>query len=478
MVGKINKDGAATPPRKIFIYCIRAKEMEVNKNDKQFIKMIETPIPKLILKQSVPTIISMLITALYNMADAFFVSKINTSASGAVGVVFSVMAIIQAIGFTVGMGSGANISRLLGKKDKDKASEFASTATVIGLFSGILLTVAGSIFLSPIMRLLGATETALPYANEYAKYIFYGSPIMILSFILNNVLRAEGKASFAMIGITSGGILNIALDPLFIFTFGLGTAGAAIATLISQSIGVALLLTPFILKKTDVKLSPKSVKPFSKTTINIISNGFPSLCRQGLASISSILLNNAASVYGDPALSAFSIVGKIFMMLFSVILGFGQGYQPAAGYNYSSGNYKRVKKAAFFMLTVSHISVAVLGGVAALFAPEILKFFIDNDPEVVKIGAAALRYQCLALQFIPLGVLCNMTFQSLGKSVVASVLASFRQGLFFIPLILILPKYLKLLGVETAQPIADILNFFVAIPFFIWFLKGLKKEKF
>lgn len=440
--------------------------------------MTETPIPKLICSLSVPTIISMLVTAFYNMADTFFVSKLGTSASGAVGVVFSIMAIIQAVGFTIGMGSGAWISRLLGKKDKGTASEVASTGLFIGIVIGCILTVIGLIFLSPLMKILGATDTVLPYAKDYARYILFGSPVMITTFVLNNVLRSEGKARYAMIGITTGGLLNVALDPLFIFTFGLETAGAAIATLISQCIGVILLFIPFILKKTDTKLGIKKVKVFSLTPLIILKNGLSSLCRQGLASVSSILLNNAAAVYGDPALSAMSIVGKIFMMLFSVILGFGQGYQPVCGYNYSSKHYDRVKKAALFMLLVSHISVILLGGTAAIFAPNIIKLFINDDLEVIKIGTAALIAQSIALQFIPLGVLCNMTFQSIGKSWTASILSSLRQGVFFIPLILFLPKWLDIFGVEIAQAVADVLNFFVAIPFFILFLKELKaKEK-
>ena len=444
-------------------------------NNKQFIKMTETPIPKLICSLSVPTIISMLVTAFYNTADTFFVSKLGTSASGAVGVVFSVMAIIQAVGFTIGMGSGAWISRLLGQKDKEKASEVASTGLFVGIVIGCILTVVGLVFLSPLMKILGATDTVLPYAKDYARYILFGSPIMITTFVLNNILRSEGKARFAMIGITTGGLLNIALDPFFIFTLDLKTAGAAIATLISQCIGVALLFIPFFLKKTDVKLSIKKTKVFSSTPLIILKNGLPSLCRQGLASVSSIFLNNAAAVYGDPALSAMSIVGKIFMMLFSVILGFGQGYQPVCGYNYSSEHFERVKKAALFMLLVSHISVVILGGAAAIFAPNIIKLFIRDDFEVIKIGTSALIAQSVALQFIPLGVLCNMTFQSIGKSWTASILSSLRQGVFFIPLILLLPKWFNIFGVEIAQAVADVLNFFVAIPFFIWFLKSLKK---
>ena len=293
--------------------------------DKQYKKMTETPVRRLIMSLSVPTIISMLVTAIYNMADTFFVGQLGKSASGAVGIVFSIMAIIQAIGFTLGMGSGTWISRLLGRKDNQKAGRVASTGIFMGLVLGIVISVVGIVFIDKILILCGATDTILPHAKNYALYILLAAPIMICSFILNNILRSEGKARFSMIGITAGGVLNIALDPLFIYVFDLGTAGAAIATAISQLVSVIILLIPFIMRKTETKPSVKRIELTALTPFHILKNGFPSFCRQGLASLATILLNTAASGYGDAAISAMSITGKIFMMVFSVVIGLGQG---------------------------------------------------------------------------------------------------------------------------------------------------------
>ncbi len=443
--------------------------------DKQYKKMVETPVSRLIISLSVPTVVSMLVTAVYNMADTFFVGQLGKSASGAVGIVFSIMAIIQAIGFTLGMGSGTWISRILGRKDNEKASQVASTGVFLGIAFGLIISVIGIIFLDKILLLCGATETILPHAKDYAFYILLSAPLMISSFVLNNILRSEGKAKFSMFGITSGGVLNIILDPLFIYVFELGTAGAAIATAISQLVGVIVLSLPFILRKTETKISIKKIRVFSPISLKILKNGFPSFCRQGLASLSTILLNTAASGYGDAAISAMSITGKIFMVVFSVIIGLGQGYQPVLGYNYSAGFFTRVKKAASFMLKASYVVVFVIGGAIALFSGQLIGLFIKNDAEVVSIGVTALRIQCIGLVFVPLSILANMTLQSVGKSLQSSFLSSLRQGIFFIPLILILPKFIGILGVQCTQGIADTLSFFVSIPFYLVFLKQLPK---
>ena len=307
----------------------------MTKEEFQFNKMVNTPIKKLIINLSIPTTISMLVTAIYNIADTAFVGKLGISASGAVGVVFSFMAIVQAIGFTLGMGGGSYISSLLGQKRDDDAQEVGSTSFYSAIFLGILLLVFGMIFLRPMLSVLGATPTVLPYAEDYARYIVIGAPIMTSSFVLNNILRAEGKAKLAMIGLTTGGLLNIALDPLFIYGFNLGISGAAIATLVSQSISFIILLSMFLMKKSIIRLSLFRLSKRAYVYLEIFRIGFPSLCRQGLASLASILLNNQAGKYGgDACLSAMTIISKIFMVIFSVCLGIGQGYQPVSGYNY------------------------------------------------------------------------------------------------------------------------------------------------
>ena len=448
---------------------------ERNQNEENFIKMTETPVGKLISGLAVPTIISMLITSIYNMADTFFVSKLGTSASGAVGVVFSLMSIIQAVGFTLGMGCGSNISRLLGQKNYKKANEIASSGFFASIFFGSLLLIIGTIFSDGLISLLGANETILPYAKSYGQYILFGAPIMAASFVLNNTLRAQGKAKFAMIGITTGGILNMLLDPLFIFTFKLGIAGAAIATILSQFISFCILIGFYIGKKSNIELSIKHISKTADTYFLIIKTGLPSFCRQGLASIATVMLNRSAIIYGDAAVAAMSIVSKVFMMIFSVSLGFGQGYQPVVGFNYGAKKTDRVKKSFLFTLKVGEICMGTFAIIGFLGAEYIIRFFIDNDLKVIEIGSRALRAQCISMLFIPLGVVCNMTFQTIGKSWTATFLSSTRQGLFFLPLIYFLPKIIGITGVEIAQSCSDILTFLVSLPFAINFFKQLNK---
>lgn len=443
----------------------------------QFDKMTKTGIPRLIISLSIPTVASMLVTSVYNMADTYFVSKLGTSASGAVGIVFALMAIIQAVGFTVGMGAGSVIARLLGSRDSDKASEYASSAFFAGIGLGVLLCAAAIFNIRNLMLLFGATETILPYAESYARYIILGAPIMIGAFIMNNLLRAQGRANYAMVGIALGSVLNIALDPLFIFTFKLGTAGAAIATLIGQCTSFVVLLCFFLRGKSSVKLSVRRISRKAETYLTILKTGLPSLSRQGLASAATMLLNRSAAVYGDPAVAAMSIVGKIFMIIFAVMIGIGQGFQPVAGFNYGAGFYDRVKKAIYFALMLGTTVMIAMGVPTFVFAEQLMSCFTKSDAAVIEIGKYALRMQCIALPLIPVNTICNMTFQMTGKSWRATLLACSRQGIFFIPLILFLPKIAGLWGVQAAQPIADVLAAVLAAPFGIAFLKELKREK-
>lgn len=439
--------------------------------------MTKTPIHKLIPLMAVPTIISMLVTAIYNMADTYFVSKLGTSASGAVGILFSMMAIIQAVGFTIGMGAGSQISRLLGKKDDEYAGKVATSAVLSGIVMGILIAVIGICFLNPITRMLGATETIVPYAVDYGRYIFLATPMMITSFVLNNLLRSEGKAKYSMIGILFGGLLNIGLDPLLIFVFHMGISGAAVATAISQTISMLVLFYPYVRKKTVLYLSIKKIAPQFRVYWEIFKFGLPSLFRQGLASIASVLLNRSAAEYGDSAVAAMSIVAKVFMVLFSVLIGFGQGYQPVVGYNYGAGIYKRVREAFWFTLKVGTAVMTIFAAGTFFFAPNLIQMFLKDDMNVKEIGTMALRMQCLAMPLMALGVVSNMTFQAVGKTVAATFLTSMRQGIFFIPLILLLPGFIGILGVEIAQPIADAVTFIFCIPYMIFFLKRLQSEE-
>ena len=440
----------------------------------QFRKMTETPIPKLILSLAAPTILSMLITSIYNLADTFFVGQISTSASGAVGVVSSLMAIIQALGFMLGHGAGSIISRSLGSQNTKAATRFASTSFFTALTFGLILAAVGLTTLPHFMMLLGSTETILPHACAYARPILIAAPLMMSSLVMNNILRYEGKASFAMIGLVTGGVLNMVLDPVFIFGFGLGTAGAGIATALSQSISFCILLSMFLRGKTVSQFQLSAVTRSPAEFGTILMTGLPSFGRQGLNSIGGMLLNIAARSYGDAAVAGMSIVSRIFMFIISVAIGTGQGFQPVAGFNYGARKYRRVEKACVFTMCASFCFLSVIIAACWFNAEALIKLFRD-DPEVTAIALPAFRYQCFACFLHPVIVAGNMLFQSIGKSGRATFLACCRQGVFFIPLILTLPRMFGLLGIEICQPIADVLTFVVTVPFLFPFLHQLVK---
>ena len=438
----------------------------------QFRRMTETPIPQLILSLAAPTILSMLITSIYNLADTFFVGQISTSASGAVGVVSSLMAIIQALGFMLGHGAGTIISRSLGSRDTTAATRFASTSFFTALVFGVVLAVAGLGTLPHFMMLLGSTETILPHACAYARPILIAAPLMISSLVMNNILRYEGKASFAMIGLVTGGLLNIALDPLFIFGLGMGTAGAGLATALSQTISFCILLSMFLRGKTVSQFRLSAVTREARDFGRILLGGAPSFGRQGLNSIGGMLLNLAARSYGDAAVAGMSIVSRIFMFIISVAIGVGQGLQPVASFNYGARKYRRVRQAAIFTIEAAFCMLVVLVGLCWVNGDVLIRLFRD-DPAVTAVALPAFHYQCLAMLLHPIIVVANMTFQSVGASGRATFLACCRQGVFFIPLILILPRTHGLFGVEICQPIADVLTFLVSLPFLLAFLQQL-----
>jgi len=382
------------------------------------------------------------------------------------------MAIIQAFGFMLGHGAGSNLSRRLGASDIASARRYASTSFFLSLLCGSLIMALGLIFCDPLMRLLGSTDTILPYARIYGRYILIAAPAMASSCVMNNILRYEGKASFAMIGLVTGGVLNIALDPLFMFVFGLGTAGAGIATALSQSISFCILLSMFLRGKTVSQFRLSAVTREARDFGRILLGGAPSFGRQGLNSIGGMLLNLAARSYGDAAVAGMSIVSRIFMFIISVAIGVGQGLQPVASFNYGARKYRRVRQAAIFTIEAAFCMLVVLVGLCWVNGDALIRLFRD-DPAVTAVALPAFHYQCLAMLLHPIIVVANMTFQSVGASGRATFLACCRQGVFFIPLILILPRTHGLFGVEICQPIADVLTFLVSLPFLIAFLQQL-----
>ena len=457
--------------------------------DEQYNKMVNTPVWKLITKLAIPTIISMLVTSLYNMADTFFVSQLGTEASAAVGIVFPIMSIIQAFGFTLGMGSGSLVSIRLGQKRNEEASVISSTAFFAALSVGLLITCFGNIFARAVLGFVGADETVLPFARDYAFFIFWGAPFMCASFVLNNDLRAEGKAFFSMIALTTGGILNMILDPFFIFNelplfgtglvlkgFGFGIRGAALCTLISQFTSFWLLFSFYLRRKSICHISIKNISKDLRVLGKVTATGLPSLARQGLASIASILLNRNAALFGISAIAAMSIVGKIIMFIASMMIGIGQGFSPVSGYNYGAKRYDRVKKAYIFLVANGACIMSVFAAAAVIFAPQIIAAF-RNDPSVIEVGTVALRWQAAFLPLHALIVGTNMLMQSTRHIKAATFLSMNRQGVYFIPAILILPQFFGLFGVEISQAVADLFSTFTAIPYMIWFFRKLPQTK-
>lgn len=440
-------------------------------------KMMTTaPIPKLVTSLAIPTIISMLVTSFYVMADTYFVGQINTQSTAAVGISFSIMAIIQAFGFFFGHGSGNYISRKLGAKDYANAEKMASTGFFYAFSFGLLIAIIGNIFLTPICILLGSTETILPYAEKYLGIILLGAPFMASSLVLNNQMRFQGNAVYAMIGIIIGAVINIGLDPLLIFVLDMGVSGAALSTIISQFCSFMVLMY-MDSKGTNIKIRFRNFTPSFAYLKEITYGGIPSLSRQGLVSLSTIMLNVAAGRYGDAAIAGMSIVTRICMFINSFVIGFGQGFQPVCGFNYGAGLYKRVREGFYFCVKTGVIFLTVCSIIGYLYAPEIVSWFRKDDPSVIEIGAAALRWQLITL---PLGtwvILCNMLLQTIRIPGRALVLSSARQGLFFIPLIFILPHMLGLLGVEMCQAASDFCSFILAFPLTVPVLKRLREDK-
>ena len=453
--------------------------------EEKILKMTTAPVHRLICSLAVPTIITMLVTGLYNMVDTYFVGQIGTEATAGVGLVFPVMAIIQAFGFFFGMGSGNFISRSLGAHNHDEAQTMASTGAVCALIFGAFMLLAGYVFENALLFVLGAraelvSELTVSYAGEYLSIILMGAPFSCLSFVLNNQLRFQGNAMFSMVALAAGAVINCVLDPIFIFTLGLEVKGAAIATISGQFISCALLHIS-CMKSDNLKLHFSEFTPNAYYLKNIAIGGTPSLFRQSLSSLSTLCLNAAAGAavaaeLADKSIAAFSISSKIMFFAFSAVIGFGQGFQPVCGFNYGAKRYDRVREGYLFCLCFGFVALLLLSILGFTFAEPLIALFRD-DPEVVEIGKTALRFQCVSFTLLVLLSITNMAYQNMGKVVGATILALARQGITFIPVILILPRILDngLLGVYLAQPIADVLAFFIALPMAIKLLRDLRR---
>lgn len=445
-------------------------------SESEFQRMTESSVTRLVLSLSIPAVLSQMITSVYNTADTFFVTQLGDSAVGAVSVVYALQSIIQAVGYGLAMGAGSLVSRCLGERDNDGASRYASSAFFAAFFFGLLLTVGGLMDLDGLLLLFGSTDTILPFAMDYALIILLGAPMMCSSFVISNVLRAEGKATLAMVGLTAGGILNMALDPLFIFGFRMGVGGAALATVLSQGISFGILAVFYASGKSIVKLSLRRVSRRAGDYGRVIKTGLPTVFRQGLGSLSTTLLNVHVKVYGDAAVAAVGIANKVYMLLRGLIIGVGQGFQPVAGYNYGAGKPRRVKQ-AFWVAVVLGTAISAVSSVVMLtLSTSIIGLFKPETAEVTHIGGRMLRFLGLTIPVLGYSTFVNQLYQSLGYVKGATFLASCRQGICFVPLILVLSRFWGLDGILVSQGLSDLLTFLISIPFNVWFLRRVLSD--
>ena len=451
------------------------EEYSMTQADLYYKKMTETPVARLIVGLGIPTTISMLITGIYNLADTYFVGALGESQQAATGILFTLQSIIQAIAFMLGHGSGTFVSKALADKDTKSATRYVSTAFFTGIGVGLVLAIGGLLCLDPLLRLLGSTETILPYARDYGFWVLTACPIMIGSLVLNNNLRYEGKAFYSMIGLTTGGILNIFGDYLFIRVCGLGVFGAGMATAISQAISFCILLFLY-LRMAQSTVSIHAISRDAREYLGICKVGFPSLIRQGLNSISGGILNNLTKAFGDAAIAAMSVVNRFSSLVMFVGLGIGQGFQPVASFNYQAKKYRRVKKGLLFTTVFGLCTLSILASLGFLFAEPIVYLFQEH-PEVREIGVPALRYATVGILFLSLSVPVNMLYQSIRRAGIASLLSLLRSGAIFIPVLLLLHSLLGLTGIQLAQPVADVITGILSVPFMMHFLKTTPNDE-
>ena len=442
--------------------------------DAQRRRMTEAPVAPLVARLAAPTVASMLVSNLYNAGDAWFVSRIGTSASGAVGIVFALLAVFMAVGFLCGHGSGSNIARRLGAGDAEGARVFASTGFFLSLVAGAVLAAAGLLLLEPLARAFGSTDTILPYAERYMRWILLSGPLFSASCVMNNILRYEGRAALAMAGLLSGSLLNLALDPVLMFGLGWGVEGAGVSTALSQAVSFAILLGMFRSGRASSRFRLRLVSLRRGVAGSILAVGSPSLLRNVCGAVAPVLLNRQAAAWGDAAIAAMSIVGRVSFLVAAVSIGIGQGFQPVAAFNWGAGRRDRVREALRFTVAAGCAVAAALALPCSLAAERVVGWFRD-DPAVVAAGAAALRWQALTVVLNHPTVCTNMLFQSLGLAGRAALLSTTRNGLFFFPLILLLPGAWGLRGLQLAQPLADVLSFAVAMPFLAHWCRAARR---
>ena len=426
--------------------------------------MLNEPIHRIIPKMAVPTIVAFLITSIYSLADTYFVSSLGTNATAAVSVNASLDQLIMMCGSMLAMGANSFIARLLGKGDDRKASQVLSTAFFSAFAVGTALLVFGSIFMVPMVRLLGATPTCEQYSIDYARYVLLAAPFMASNFVMNQCLRSEGSATLSMIGMGFGGILNCILDPIFIFGLDMGVAGASLATAISKLVSFAILIFPYITRRSLLRLSVRNFLPSREIISEIVTVGSSSMFRNGLAVIAGILLNSLAGDISDSVLAGIGVCTKIMMFPFSIILGFGNGFQPVAGFNWGAKRYDRVKESYRFSSRVAIFGGVIMAVFCIVFADPMIVLFAGTDAEMRRIGAFAIITQSIALPIHAWVAIVNMYCVGLGNAKGALALSTARQGSCFLPILYPLAWLFGAWGVGAVQAAADILTMVLAVP--------------
>ena len=445
------------------------KQQELRRN-----MMLNEPISRVIPKMAVPTIVAFLINSIYSLADTYFVSSLGTNATAAVSVNASLDQLIMMCGSMLALGANSYIARLMGQGNDKKASQVLSTSFFLAFFVGALLTVFGTVFMQPMVRLLGATPTCEQYSIDYATYVLIAAPFMAANFVMNQCLRSEGSATLSMIGMGFGGILNCVLDPIFIIGLDMGVAGASLATAISKVVSFAILIFPYITRRSLLHLSIRNFHMSKDIIGNVVSVGSSSMFRTGLAVVAGILLNDMAGDISDSVLAGIGVSTKIMMFPFSIILGFGSGFQPVTGFNWGARRFDRVKESYSFSSKVALLGAAVLGGLIAWFADDIVILFAGADPDMLEIGSLCIRLQCFALPIQGWVMVVNMLCTGLGNAKESLILSTARQGSCMLPILYPLAHYFGGYGLSSVQAVADLLSLILAIPICIKVMKKIK----
>lgn len=445
-----------------------------SRQDQRKQMMLTQPVSRVIVKMAIPTIVAFLINSIYSLADTYFVSSLGTNATAAVSVNASLDQLIMMCGSMLAVGANSYIARLLGSGDEKKASRVLSTAFFLAAGLGTVLMILGVTFMTPMVRLLGATPTCEQYSIDYATYVLLAAPFMASNFVMNQCLRSEGSATLSMIGMGFGGVLNCILDPIFIFGMNMGVAGASLATAISKLVSFAILVFPYLTKRSLLRLSIRNFHFCRDIIGEIVSVGSSSMFRSGLAVVAGILLNDIAGNISDSVLAGIGVSTKIMMFPFSIILGFGSGFQPVAGFNWGAKQYDRVMQSYKFSSTLSLVGAVIMGGILAVFCDPIIILFAGTDPEMRSIGGLCILLQCIALPVHAWVSVVNMLCAGLGNAKGAFLLATARQGTCMVPILFPLAHFFQAYGVASVQALADILSMALAIPIIIYMLRRIR----